>query len=309
MNAFSISFLIRLISYHGLMIVIHFDNVDSFWMIPTTLSTRNFPQQRHHHHVSWATMRHQSLLQSPSSSEITRRSSTLVALSSSGSMNNEGDCTNSLYFEEEEILNVSHDSWKGVLLQPQEHDEEKEHEEKTQSDLLHRERCDITPEELPLLLMQALRFNDIPNKDSGLKLMWEFTGDTTKHIFQHNITEYIESAHETATTMPTSFYGVAMYGLDYIMETSINYVGGGSSGSSESFTIGGSTAAIGNHVAHQTQQQQPWIATQVMKTKCIDGRIRRWQWELRKIRRPPNLNCWYVEQIGSSDRNGQFEPE
>ena len=33
------------------------------------------------------------------------------------------------------------------------------------------------------------------------------------------------------------------------------------------------------------------------------------KWELRKNKRPPNLNCWYVESIGSSDRNGEFEPE
>ena len=304
MNTF-ISYLIQLISCYGLMMAILIYHVDSFWMLPTTQNTNDFPQQRRHHHVSC--MGHQSLLLPPSSSAITtRQPSTLMVFSSSRSMNNEDDCTNSLYFEEEEILNVSHDSWKGVILGPNEQ-VDKEH----QSELLHRERCDITPEELPLLLMQALRFNDIPHKDSGLKLMWEFTGDTTKQIFQHNITEYIESAHETANTMPTSFYGVAMYGLDYIMETSINYVGGGDSSVSSNIHVAGSTAAIGNHVVHQTQhqQQQPWIATQVMKTKCIDGRIRRWQWELRKIRRPPNMNCWYVEQIGSSDRNGQFEPE
>ena len=113
----------------------------------------------------------------------------------------------------------------------------------------------------------------------------------SNNIFKYNITEFIDSAHETADTMPTSFYGVAMYGLDYIMETSVNYIGCENSGRG----IGGRT--------------EPWIATQVIKTKCSDGRIRRWQWELRKHKRPPNLNCWYVEQVGSSDRKGQFEPE
>ena len=50
-----------------------------------------------------------------------------------------------------------------------------------------------------------------------------------------------------------------------------------------------------------------WIATHVMKTISSDGRLRRWQWELRKKRRPPCLGGWFVELIGSSDRNGDFE--
>jgi hypothetical protein len=50
-----------------------------------------------------------------------------------------------------------------------------------------------------------------------------------------------------------------------------------------------------------------WIATHVMKTISSDGRMRRWQWELRKNKRPPCLGCWYVELIGSSDRHGDFE--
>jgi hypothetical protein len=70
------------------------------------------------------------------------------------------------------------------------------------------------------------------------------------------------------------------------METDLNRVGGGNSN---------------NH--------DFWIATQVMRTVSTDGRLRRWQWELRKRRQPPNLNCWYVESIASSDRQGQFEAE
>eukprot|EP00966_Prymnesium_polylepis_P328179 7383983-Prymnesium_polylepis.2 len=50
-----------------------------------------------------------------------------------------------------------------------------------------------------------------------------------------------------------------------------------------------------------------WIATQLMKMVSSDGRMRRWQWELRKHRRPPLLGAWYVESIGSSDRLGNFE--
>ena len=70
-----------------------------------------------------------------------------------------------------------------------------------------------------------------------------------------------------------------MNGKSWALETPINRVGG----------------------------EDGWIATQVMKTICSDGRLRRWQWEVRKNKRPPCLECWKVEQIGSSDRNGDFE--
>ena len=144
-----------------------------------------------------------------------------------------------------------------------------------------RPRLELKPEDIPPLLMEALQFNDFPNVDSGLKSVWRFAGPTTRHIFQHNRTEFIESAHETANTMPTSFYGAAMYGQSWAMESVLNRVGG----------------------------ESGWIATQVMKTVTSDGRLRRWQWELRKNRRPPDLGCWYVESIGSSDRKGNFEAE
>jgi hypothetical protein len=44
-----------------------------------------------------------------------------------------------------------------------------------------------------------------------------------------------------------------------------------------------------------------------MKTISSDGRLRRWQWELRKNKRPPCLGCWKVENVASSDKNGDFE--
>ena len=50
-----------------------------------------------------------------------------------------------------------------------------------------------------------------------------------------------------------------------------------------------------------------WIATHVMKTISSDGRLRRWQWEIRKNRRPPCLGCWKVESIATLDRHGYFE--
>ena len=91
--------------------------------------------------------------------------------------------------------------------------------------------------------------------------------------------EFIESCHETADEFPTSFYGVAMFGKSWEIETELNRVGG----------------------------EGGWIATQVMKRISSDGRLRRWQWELRKNKRPPCLGCWRVETIASSDRNGDFE--
>ena len=91
--------------------------------------------------------------------------------------------------------------------------------------------------------------------------------------------EFIESCHDTALEFPTSFYGVAMDGQSWTIETNLNRVGG----------------------------ESGWIATQVIKTISSDGRMRRWQWELRKNKRPPCLGCWKIESIGSSDRNGDFE--
>lgn len=142
-------------------------------------------------------------------------------------------------------------------------------------------RPDLSPDEIPILLMKSLELNDFPQVDAGLESMWAFAGDTTRHIFQQNMTDFIESAHETADRFPTSFYGCAMYSKSWSMETELNRVGG----------------------------ENGWIATQVMKTISSDGRLRRWQWELRKNKRPPNMGCWFVESIGSSDRKGQFEPE
>ena len=139
----------------------------------------------------------------------------------------------------------------------------------------------IKPHEIVPLLMNALRHNDTPQKDSGMRVAWDFSSDTTKWVFKNNITDFIESCHETADHFPTSFYGVAMYGKSWELETELNRVGG----------------------------EDGWIATQVMKTISSDGRMRRWQWELRKNRRPPCLGCWKVESIASSDRKGNFQDE
>lgn len=142
-------------------------------------------------------------------------------------------------------------------------------------------RKELYPGDLPALLHEALYRNNFPEVDSGLLSMWDFSGDSTKYIFKNNVTEFIESAHETALEFPTSFYGVAMHGLSYEIETPVNMVGG----------------------------EDGWIATQVVKTVSSDGRMRRWQWEMRKRRRPPNMGNWYVENIGSSDRKGDFDSD
>eukprot|EP00984_Skeletonema_dohrnii_P025670 scaffold14845_cov115-Skeletonema_dohrnii-CCMP3373.AAC.2 len=137
----------------------------------------------------------------------------------------------------------------------------------------------IKPEDIIPLVMISLKNNDVPDKDAGMKLVWEFATDTTQYVFRNNRTEFIESCHETAEEFPTSFYGVAINGQSWNIETKLNRVGG----------------------------ESGWIATQVIKTVSSDGRLRRWQWELRKNKRPPCLGCWKIESIGSSDRNGDFE--
>ena len=142
-------------------------------------------------------------------------------------------------------------------------------------------RPSLPPEDVPGLLMEALAKNDFPDVDAGLRAMWAFASDATRFIYQNNMTEFIEDAHETANTLPTSFYGAAMHGRKWEMEGTLNMVGGPS--------------------------DSCWIATQVMQTVSSDGRFRRWQWELRRHRRPPNLGAWYVESIGCSDRRGNFD--
>jgi hypothetical protein len=143
-------------------------------------------------------------------------------------------------------------------------------------------RPSLSPDELPCLLMDALKMNDFPDVDAGLRSMWAFAGDSTRFVYKNNMTEFIVDAHETASSLPTSFYGAALYGQAYEMEGNLSMVGSG---------------------------DDPWIATQIMKTISSDGRMRRWQWELRKHRRPPDLGAWYVESIGSSDRKGNFDIE
>jgi len=144
-------------------------------------------------------------------------------------------------------------------------------------------RPELKPEDIPPLLMEALQYNDVPELNAGLNAMWEFAAGSshTHYIYQNNRTDFIVEAHKTADEFPTSFYGAALNGKSWTIERPMNRVGG----------------------------DHGWIATQVMKTICSDGRMRRWQWELRQNRRPPNLNVWYVESIGSSDRKGNFEPE
>jgi hypothetical protein len=46
----------------------------------------------------------------------------------------------------------------------------------------------LKPEEIIPLIMNALKNNDIPDKDAGLRLVWEFVTDTTQYVFQNNRT-------------------------------------------------------------------------------------------------------------------------
>jgi hypothetical protein len=101
--------------------------------------------------------------------------------------------------------------------------------------------------------------------------MWAFAAGNTKHVFQQNLTAFIESAHETADHLAHEtadhFYGVALQGRAWTMETPLNRVGG----------------------------EHGWITTQVMRTVSSDGRVRRWQWELRQNRRPPLTMPWLLD--------------
>ena len=46
----------------------------------------------------------------------------------------------------------------------------------------------LRPEEVVPLIMNSLQNNNKPDKDAGLRLVWDFSTDITKHIFKHNIT-------------------------------------------------------------------------------------------------------------------------
>ena len=46
----------------------------------------------------------------------------------------------------------------------------------------------LKPEEIIPLIMNALKNNDVPEKDAGLRLVWEFATETTQYVFQNNRT-------------------------------------------------------------------------------------------------------------------------
>jgi len=64
-----------------------------------------------------------------------------------------------------------------------------------------------------------------------------------------------------------------------------------------------------NFVGLGSCPESSWIATQLVRTVASDGRVRRWQWEMRKHKRPPNQGSWFIESIGSSDKDGDFEAD
>lgn len=142
-------------------------------------------------------------------------------------------------------------------------------------------RPELLPEDIPSLLMKGLEMNDYPNDDSGLHSLWNFSSGMLRQSFQQNLTVFIEAAHQDADHIPTSFFGMALNGNSWKVETALNRVGG----------------------------EKGYLATQIVQTISEDGRIRRWQFMLRKNRRPPFLNCWFLESIGASDRTGNFHIE
>ena len=56
-----------------------------------------------------------------------------------------------------------------------------------------RPRPHLAPDEIPPLLMHALKLNDFPEVNAGLISMWDFAGDTTR-----------ESIHQTYECMNSS---------------------------------------------------------------------------------------------------------
>ena len=114
---------------------------------------------------------------------------------------------------------------------------------------------EIYPEKIAPFLMQSLALNDFPDIDWGLETVWHFSTDTLRTIFNHNMSDFISCAHKTADGFPTSFYGSALKGRHWEMERPIVMVGGNTT--------------------------ECWIATHLMRTTSSDGRVRRWQWELR----------------------------
>ena len=125
--------------------------------------------------------------------------------------------------------------------------------------MLHSDfdHVEFHPEKIAAYLMKSLELNDFPDIDSGLKRTWNFSTDTLRAIFDHNMTDFISCAHKTADEFPTSFYGSALKGRGWELERPLVMVGGNTT--------------------------DCWIATHLMRTTASDGRVRRWQWELRSF--------------------------
>jgi hypothetical protein len=139
-------------------------------------------------------------------------------------------------------------------------------------------RPELLPEELPSLMMKALKRNNIPRADAGLQAMWDFAGEITHGAHKHDMQDFVMQAHRDVASRPASFYGMALEGISWQVETPLTRVGG----------------------------PEGYLASQIIKTTAADGRTRRWQFMLKRNRRPPNLHCWVVENIGSSAVDGNF---
>ena len=143
---------------------------------------------------------------------------------------------------------------------------------------------DLCPSEIPRLLMRSLQRNDSPSLNYGLTKLWNFSGEGIHKLYNDNLEDFITQSKALSEVAPSSFYGMALNGLGCtFLYHPLNRIGGSPNGS--------------------------WIATQIMTGTNEQGFTRNFQWRLIKQRRPPDLNCWFVEGLTVSDQDGHFDIE
>lgn len=127
--------------------------------------------------------------------------------------------------------------------------------------------------------LRALGDRTLP-VNATLERVWSLAGDVMRHYYRDGgVDEFVGDALETAEEFPTSFYGTAINGKGWRVLRPFALAGG----------------------------PDGWIGTAVVETVASDDRVRKWIWELRKRRRPPDMGTWYIESIGSSDADGTFD--
>lgn len=141
-------------------------------------------------------------------------------------------------------------------------------------------RPELGPHEIPSLLMKAMELNDFPHNDAGFISLWEFHTCGVHRSYGSDIYKFIAHSKSVAEHAPTSFYGMAPEAkkLEFFP---VNRVGG----------------------------ENGWVATQMMTATLNDGSVRKFRWVMKRNRRPPNQDFWYVDSIDSSDEKGLFHIE